>query len=272
LKWLESESAPPIALLDWMMPKISGVELCARVRRHARELAPYLLMLTARTEKKDVTQGLDAGADDYLTKPFELSELGARLRVAKRAIGQQRDLIAARELIRYRTSHDLATGALNRGAILAASFDALATGELVSVLLFAVDDYKAIQERCGAQHAESLVCTLVQRVRAASPSAVIGRYAPDELLVLLDGACLDDAYDVAELVRQQIERDSCSVGVRLDTGFSVSAGVACNHDADSLELLLCYADTALHAAKLTGNAVETFALQLQSEAAEGVTS
>src|SRR6478736_8594110 len=77
---LQTETAPPIAIIDWMMPMMSGVDLCARVRGQSRELVPYILMLTAKGQKEDISVGLDSGADDYLVKPFDLSELGARLR------------------------------------------------------------------------------------------------------------------------------------------------------------------------------------------------
>jgi two-component system KDP operon response regulator KdpE len=81
---LESAAAPRLAILDWMMPGVDGVELCRRVRAAGREPYIYILLLTARTESEDLVQGMEAGADDYLTKPFALGELLARLRVALR--------------------------------------------------------------------------------------------------------------------------------------------------------------------------------------------
>lgn len=88
LEALRSE-APPIALLDWMMPEVSGVEVCRRARRDPELEGRYLLLLTARSEKSDIVQGLEAGADDYLIKPVEPEELRSRLRVGERVIRLQ---------------------------------------------------------------------------------------------------------------------------------------------------------------------------------------
>ena len=76
---LEAEDAPRLAVLDWMMPGMDGVEICRRIRSANREPYIYILLLTARTESQDLIEGMDAGADDYLTKPFNAHELRVRL-------------------------------------------------------------------------------------------------------------------------------------------------------------------------------------------------
>jgi len=87
---LESAGAPRLAILDWMMPGMDGVELCRRVRAAGREPYIYILLLTARTELEDLVQGMEAGADDYLTKPFNSEELRVRLRAGRRILDLQR--------------------------------------------------------------------------------------------------------------------------------------------------------------------------------------
>lgn len=87
--------APPIAILDWMMPGLDGAEVCRRIRTVETALAPYLILLTAKSEKGDVVAGLEAGADDYITKPFNRQELRARLEVGLR-IGELQKNLAAR--------------------------------------------------------------------------------------------------------------------------------------------------------------------------------
>src|ERR1700753_2662395 len=72
---LESENAPRLAILDWMMPELDGVEICRRVRAAGREPYIYIVLLTARTESQDLVEGMESGADDYLTKPFVAQEL-----------------------------------------------------------------------------------------------------------------------------------------------------------------------------------------------------
>jgi DNA-binding response OmpR family regulator len=92
LSILESEDAPPLAILDWMMPKMDGLEVCARVREHANRPYVYLVLLTAKSQKEEIAAGLQAGADDYVIKPFDPDELRARLTVGQRVVELERAL------------------------------------------------------------------------------------------------------------------------------------------------------------------------------------
>ena len=89
LRVMTTEDAPRVAILDWMMPDISGLDLCRKLREQPAPIRPYLIILSGRKEKTDIAQALDAGANDYLTKPFNIVEAQARLRVAERAVAQQ---------------------------------------------------------------------------------------------------------------------------------------------------------------------------------------
>jgi DNA-binding response OmpR family regulator len=92
LSILESDGAPPLAILDWMMPKMDGLEVCARVREHANRPYVYLVLLTAKSQKEEIAAGLQAGADDYVIKPFDPDELRARLTVGQRVVALERAL------------------------------------------------------------------------------------------------------------------------------------------------------------------------------------
>lgn len=92
LKILQGNDAPPIAILDWMMPGLSGLQVCSRLRAANLKIRPYVMMVSAKTGKNDISIALDAGADDYLSKPFNPGELMARLRVARRTIEHQFEL------------------------------------------------------------------------------------------------------------------------------------------------------------------------------------
>lgn len=89
---LQSEEAPPLAILDWVMPGLSGLEVCRNVRQEATLTPPYIILLTSRSSQADIIAGLQAGADDYVTKPFDQEELLARLRVGTRVVQLQRSL------------------------------------------------------------------------------------------------------------------------------------------------------------------------------------
>src|SRR6266436_38651 len=86
---LQSESVPPLLILDWLMPKMDGVEICRQARQISRLKSTYILLLTSRGGKDDIIQGLEAGADDYVTKPFDHGELRARVQVGSRVVELQ---------------------------------------------------------------------------------------------------------------------------------------------------------------------------------------
>jgi DNA-binding response OmpR family regulator len=84
--------APRLAILDWMMPELDGIEVCRRLRQHPQGASTHVIILTAKGTKEDIVQGLESGADDYLTKPFDRGELRARVRVGLRALEMQQAL------------------------------------------------------------------------------------------------------------------------------------------------------------------------------------
>ena len=86
---LKVQETPLIAILDWEMPAIDGVELCRRVKTRLNPWPIYVILLTGRQSKDDIVRGLDSGADDYITKPFDNNELRARINVAKRLVNSQ---------------------------------------------------------------------------------------------------------------------------------------------------------------------------------------
>src|SRR5581483_7278701 len=90
--YLRETTTPTLAILDWMMPEVDGPEVCRRVRRDLPLANMYLVLLTARESRGDLVAGLDAGADDYITKPFDAEELRARVQVGVRVLGLQERL------------------------------------------------------------------------------------------------------------------------------------------------------------------------------------
>lgn len=94
LQFLQQPDAPHFAILDWMMPEMDGVDVVRRVRELKTDQPPYIIILTTRGEKADLIAGLDAGANDYLSKPFDVGELRARIEVGRRMIDPQAALAA----------------------------------------------------------------------------------------------------------------------------------------------------------------------------------
>src|SRR5581483_4187593 len=150
---LQGDDRPHMAILDWMMPGMDGVELCRRVRAMAKEPYIYIILLTARTENQDLIDGMDAGADDYLKKPFNAHELRVRLRAGRRILELQEQLLHTREALRLQATHDGLTGLLNRTSVLESIENELARAQRehqpMALLLIDLDRFKLINDTRG---------------------------------------------------------------------------------------------------------------------------
>ena len=125
LQVLERQDSPKVVVLDRMMPRVDGVEVCRTIRARAPEPNVYVILLTGKGQREEIIEGFEAGADDYITKPFEIEELKARVRTGARIVELHEQLIASREQLRVEATHDPLTGWLNRAAF----FDTLPSTE-----------------------------------------------------------------------------------------------------------------------------------------------
>lgn len=249
------DSAPRLAIVDWMMPGMDGLELCRRLRANRREPYTYILLLTSRSDADDIVQGLDAGADDYLTKPFDAQELRARVRAGSRIVELQQQLLSARESLRERATLDDLTGLLNRASILENLEDALRRsdreGAPLSILLVDVDRFRQINDSFGRHAGDFVLRECGRRTRAAAPpSATVGRNSGEEFLVILPGAGACEADRMGQRIRESIASEPFHAGA---ASFPVtcSVGVATRslpYSSDS-ESLLRAADEALFTAR-----------------------
>ena len=114
---LQQMDAPRLLLLDWNMPEMNGLEVTRRVRAQDTANPPYIILLTVRDETAHIVAGLDAGANDYMTKPYKAEELRARVSVGQRTLELQADLLEARNALTHQALHDPLTGVYNRRAI-----------------------------------------------------------------------------------------------------------------------------------------------------------
>src|SRR5579871_4365026 len=152
---LQQPDPPKIAILDWVMPGLTGPEVCRRVRENAkdRDNYTYLLLLTSKSLKEDLIEGMEAGADDYITKPFDQSELHVRLRAGTRIVDLERELVAAREALREQATKDFLTRIWNRSSILDILDRELERGKRdkqpIGVILADLDHFKAVNDNFG---------------------------------------------------------------------------------------------------------------------------
>jgi diguanylate cyclase (GGDEF)-like protein len=246
---LESEDAPRLAVLDWMMPGMDGVELCRRIRSTNREPYIYILLLTARTESQDLIEGMDAGADDYLTKPFNAHELRVRLHAGRRILDLQEELLKAREALREQATHDGLTGLLNRNSILEKLDDELSraarAGNPVSVLMADLDRFKSINDSHGHLAGDAVLREAGRRLKSAAR-----RYGGEEFLIVLPGCDASDAAVQAERMRDAIGGTPFLTPSQ-PVLVTASLGAACSSHCVP-EALVREADDALYEAKAEG--------------------
>jgi len=260
---LQRTTPPPMAILDWMMPGINGVEVCRKVRQRGQEPYIYLLLLTTKGRKENIIEGLDAGADDYLTKPVDPPELRVRLRTGKRIVTLQAELIKAREALRVQAMHDPLTGVWNRRAILDVLGNELVRsrreGLPVAVAIADLDHFKGINDAHGHMVGDTALCETVSRMRALlRPYDAIGRYGGEEFLMVLPGCTSQDAFKLAERLRIGISQEPVKIS-EATIEVTSSLGVAASDTLAILDAaaLIRAADKALYRAKAGGrNRVE----------------
>jgi two-component system cell cycle response regulator len=253
---LQQANTPDLLILDWLMPGVNGIELCRRIRAKQRDRYQYILLLSGKDEKQDVVDGLEAGADDYLTKPFDLGELRARLRAGNRVLTLQNELIQAREALRFQATHDDLTGLWSRGATLH-----LLNGELdrglrsrtpTGILMIDLDHFKSVNDTYGHLTGDAVLKECGRRINhAVRKYDLVGRYGGEEFLAVLSNCTTEDLEKIAERARYAIAEKSIST-VTADVSLTVSiGGVTASSDPSDLELLSA-ADAALYEAKRAG--------------------
>ena len=258
---LQQDNAPHLLILDWMMPGIDGPELCRRVREREHPIYPYNLLVTGKDDTQDVVRGLQAGADDYLSKPFDPTELRARLQVGKRILILQHELIQAREELRFRANHDALTGVLSRAAILSLLDRELQrgarAGTSTGILMLDLDHFKTVNDTYGHVTGDAVLKEVGHRVNQAVRSYdFLGRYGGEEFLAVLSECGPTDLRTVAERVSSAIadvpiQASATSLSVTISVG-----GVVTSNLAPGVALLSA-ADALLYEAKANGrNRVE----------------
>lgn len=252
---LQQERPPDLLILDWVMPGVDGMELCRRIRERQSPSYQYILIVTANDARQDVVRGLEAGADDYLTKPFDKGELRARLRVGTRILTLQEDLIRAREDLRFQATHDVLTGIWNRRAVLdllhreierAARFHA-STG----VLMLDLDHFKKINDTYGHLTGDAVLKETAQRITQVVRSYdFVGRYGGEEFLVLLPGCDKEQAEQSGERIRLAVMSTPVVAGGS-EISVTISIGATATIGGPETEVL-AIADAALYQAKSAG--------------------
>jgi len=261
----QAPDSPALILIDWVLPGIEGIELCRKVRTlESSGKYVYIVMLTAKDRKQNLLSAIEAGADDYLAKPVDASELKARILVGKRILDLQ-------ESVRFCATHDFLTDLLNRAEILASLERELARtqreGKSAGVIMADLDCLKLVNDTLGYSSGDSVVAEVATKLKAdLRPYDLAGRYGGEEFLLVLPGCDLTNAVRRADQIRRLVASSAIvtpagPVSATLSMGVTVT-----NCDPDpTIETLLQSAYVALYRAKKAGrNRVEAFSRTVRS--------
>jgi len=258
LRVLEGEGAPSLAVLDWVMPGLEGPQVCQRIRQRSDRPYIYILLLTALTQKGNVLQGLESGADDYLTKPFDAQELRARVRVGLRILSLQQSLISAREELRFQATHDALTGLFNRGAVLESIHRErsrqVREGGTLGVILADLDHFKQVNDTYGHLLGDAVLKEAARRMSGCvRPYDTVGRYGGEEFLIVAPTADATGSLSLAERMRETIAASPIVTSAG-EVRVTASFGVAASDPTESIaaDSLLLRVDDALYRAKELG--------------------
>ncbi len=255
---VQSGNGPPLLILDWMMSGMDGVEICRKVRKLDRELYTFILLLTSKGEQEDIIEGMEAGADDYIIKPFNQNELRVRLAAGKRIVKLNEEILGMHNNLKRQAICDELTGVYNRHymvEILEKEFSrALRYQTDLSCLLLDLDYFKEVNDTFGHAFGDMVLREFAACLKhEARKTDIPFRYGGEEFMLLLPNTGILGAQKVAEKIRTTCEKKKYDDGNHLTTA-TVSIGIASvklNQLLESKELL-ALADKALYRAKAEG--------------------
>jgi two-component system cell cycle response regulator len=253
---MQGEEAPRLAIIDWQMPEMDGVTLCRKIRAVETTDPPYLIMLTSKDDKKDIVNALDAGANDFLSKPYNTEELRARLNVGRRMLDLQTDLKRAYKALEFEARHDPLTGLYNRKAILDIlqhlMEQAQSSGSSLWLCMCDLDFFKRVNDTFGHLAGDEVLRSFAALVRSiAGDENPIGRYGGEEFLIIFSGSIEKDVLQKFEYLRKKVA-DSRVLFEGEQIEITVSIGITRLLKNDLIDILLARADDALYRAKSAG--------------------
>jgi diguanylate cyclase (GGDEF)-like protein len=247
-----------MAILDWMMPGMDGIEICRKIRRRKKYKYTYIILLSAKDRKQDIIAGLSSGADDYMTKPVNFLELKARLQTGRRIVDLEDKLILVQNQLKDIASRDSLTKLWNRAEITKFLREELERGQReqkpTGVIMLDIDHFKKINDIYGHHIGDEAILYIASRLkRKVRLSDKIGRYGGDEMIVILPNCGAPEITRVAERLRAAVARRG--VKTEADTiPLTVSIGCASSGTSPlpTAERLIKQSDEALLKAKSRG--------------------
>jgi two-component system, cell cycle response regulator len=264
------EHRPSLVVMDWMMPDLNGVEICRRLRSISSDAYTHIIMLTAKKDTASVVEGLQAGADDYLTKPFHEEELLARMAVGVRTVELHRQIQAKNKALEELALTDALTGLPNRRAVeewgARELSSAARNGFSVWAIVADLDRFKHVNDTFGHKAGDEVLKKFAKILQANTRrSDFCGRLGGEEFLVVMTHTTREGAERVAERIRAEFAMapftfSGCDMIATASFGI---AGLEAKQGPQNFATLVSQADAALYVAKRTGrNRVESAVPQL----------
>jgi two-component system cell cycle response regulator len=249
---------PAMVITDWLMPDFSGLDLCQQLRADIHRGYTYIILLTSIAEKGNVVKGLAAGADDYLTKPFDPGELLARIGVGRRIIDLHRQIDAKNKLLEEMAHSDSLTGLPNRRAIeewAARQLRAAARhGFPYWVVLADLDSFKSINDTYGHVGGDAMLKKFADMLKTVvRASDICGRLGGDEFVMVITHVEAEAIFKTVERFREQLAQQQFELAFER-VSITASFGIAGPNGKENIDFttLLRRADKALYAAKRAG--------------------
>jgi two-component system cell cycle response regulator len=264
-----------IVITDLIMPEMNGIQLCQAIRQCKFPSYVFIIMLTTLNSKKDIVIGLEAGADDYLTKPFNHAELLARLKTGERILQLEKSLRSSNEEILKLSFQDPLTKIYNRGFINIKLPEEMIRskryGRPLSIIMADIDFFKKVNDKYGHLAGDQVLIHVTKLLKKNIRNKVdwLARWGGEEFLIVLPETPVEGAQVVAERMRQTIAHKTILVDpYKLE--ISSSFGVACcnfsTYENPQHDILLANADKMLYQAKNKGrNRVETYTMSNEKD-------
>ncbi len=263
---MKNKDAPKLAILDWQMPGMTGVEVCQKIRALNVSNPPYLIVLTSKDEKKDIVKALDAGANDFISKPYDNDELHARINVGRRMAHLQSELDDAYKALKYEAMHDPLTGIFNRRAIMKLLKKEMARANREKTTIYIglcdLDYFKKVNDTYGHQVGDEVLIAFTRlAMEKLRSSDHVGRYGGEEFLIVAPGSKASKPESMFERICEHI-RNNKIITEANDISITVSIGVAKYSGVETFDTFLAASDTALYQAKKSGRDQVVFAKAL----------
>lgn len=257
-RMLQGEDAPRLLVIDWMMPGLDGPELCRRLRGLGEKNYHYIIFLTGRDSKEDIVDGLNAGADDYITKPFSPQELEVRLRAGRRILDLQESLQKTLDTMRRQVQYDPLTGILNHAEILKVLEQELNRAERqhskLAVIMGDLDHFKKVNDSYGHVAGDAVLVEVARRMQNVIRTYdTLGRYGGEEFLLVLPGCTAEEAELIARRIlmsigEEAVEFQEHKIFVTISLGLTLYK----SDQHTTLIDIVQAADSALYLAKQNG--------------------